>query len=40
VFRPIDVSKQQQDYYDLIKEYGGGELFRTRSCCKIYMENK
>jgi hypothetical protein len=34
--QPIDVSKQQQDYYDFIKEYGGGEYLEPGAVQDIY----
>ena len=34
--QPIDVSKQQQEYYDFIKEYGGGEYLQPGAVEDIY----
>jgi hypothetical protein len=34
--QPIDVSKQQQNYYDFIKEYGGGEYLEPGAVQDIY----
>ena len=34
--QPIDVSKQQQEYYDFIKEYGSGEYLEPGAVKDIY----
>ena len=34
--QPIDVSKQQKEYYDFIKEYGGGEYLEPGAVQDIY----
>ena len=34
--QPIDVSKQQQEYYDFIKEYGSGEYLQPGAVEDIY----
>jgi len=34
--QPIDVSKQQKEYYDFIKEYGGGEYLEPEAVQDIY----